>query len=89
MNKLENLSLDARLVPDLETATDNWLEARDTYKIEPSDENESDYNATLNDLRAAWNERYSQVGLRGKRSTGTKRPHRTGRRRVDLPTEGS
>jgi len=62
MNKLENLFLDARLVPDLATAIDNWLEARDAYKIEPSDENESDYNATLNDLGAAWNERYSQVG---------------------------
>jgi hypothetical protein len=61
MNKPENLHLDARVVPDLPTAIDNWLGARDAYKFEPSDENQSDYNATLNDLGAAWNERYSQV----------------------------
>lgn len=61
MNQPENLILEARLVPDLATAIDNWLGARDAYKIECSDENERDYNATLNDLGAAWNERYSQV----------------------------
>jgi hypothetical protein len=61
MNKPENLHLDARVVSDLPTAIDNWLGARDAYKFEPSDENQSDYNATLIDLGAAWNERHSQV----------------------------
>jgi hypothetical protein len=28
----------------------------------PSNENQRDYEATLNDLGAAWNERYPEVG---------------------------
>ncbi len=34
--------------------------ARDKFKIEPSDENQHGYNATLYDLGAAWGERYSE-----------------------------
>jgi hypothetical protein len=54
----ENLYLDVRLVPPLEEAIDHWLGARDKFKIEPSDENQHDYNSTLYDLGAAWGERY-------------------------------
>ncbi|MGA2755107.1 MAG: hypothetical protein ABSE53_15210 [Terracidiphilus sp.] len=55
-----SLHLDVRLVPNLETAIDQWLAARDKFKIEPSDENLSDYNATLYDLGAALGERYPE-----------------------------
>jgi hypothetical protein len=34
--------------------------ARDQFKIEPSDENLSDYDATLHDLGAAFGERYPE-----------------------------
>lgn len=64
MNRTANLQLDVRLVPSLETAIDNWLGARDKFNIEPSDENLSDYNAMLNDLGAAWNERYPEASER-------------------------
>lgn len=60
MNRNGNLILDARQVPPLGTAIDQWLAARDQFKIEPSDENLSDYNAMLNDLGAAWGERYPE-----------------------------
>lgn len=53
-----NLQLDVRPVPSLEIAIDNWLGARDKFKIEPSDENMYGYNAMLYDLGAAWGERY-------------------------------
>jgi len=61
MNRTANLQLDVRTVPSLETAIDNWLGARDKFKIEPSDENQSDYNAMLNDLGAALGERYPEA----------------------------
>ena len=60
MNRTANLQLDVRQVPSLETAIDHWLAARDQFKIEPNDENLSDYNATLSDLGAAWGERYPE-----------------------------
>ena len=60
MNRTGNLILDVRMVPSLETAIDQWLAARDQFKIEPSDENLSDYNATLHDLGAALGERYPE-----------------------------
>jgi hypothetical protein len=44
--------------PPFESAIDQWLAAQDQFKSEPSDENLSDYDATLHDLGAAWNERY-------------------------------
>jgi hypothetical protein len=62
MNRNGNLQLDVRLVPSLETAIDNRLAARDVFKMEPSDENQHEYNATLYDLGAAWGERYSEDG---------------------------
>jgi hypothetical protein len=59
MNQPDNLHIINELrVPELATAIDQWLAARDQFKIEPSDENLSDYDATLHDLGAAWNERY-------------------------------
>lgn len=61
MNCKGNLQLDVRLVPPLEEAIDQWLAARDQFKIEPSDENLSDYDATLNDLGAALGERYPEA----------------------------
>lgn len=60
MNRTASLQLDVRQVPSLETAIDQWLAARDQFKIEPSDENLSDYNATLHDLGAALGERYPE-----------------------------
>jgi hypothetical protein len=63
MESLQNLHvINARLVPDLATAIDQWLAARDNFKMLPSNENQRDYEATLNDLGAAWNERYPEVG---------------------------
>jgi len=59
MQQPENLHIiNERPVPELATAIDQWLAARDQFKTEPSDENLSDYDATLHDLGAAWNERY-------------------------------
>jgi hypothetical protein len=42
------------------SAIDQWLAARDVFKIAPSDENQHEYNATLYDLGAAWGERYPE-----------------------------
>lgn len=61
MNHTASLQLDVRLVPSLETAIDEWLAARDKFKMKPSDESQSDYNATLNDLGAALGERYPEA----------------------------
>lgn len=61
MNLPENLQLDVRLVvPDLATAIENWLNARENFKTDPSEECQHEYNSTLYDLGAVWNERYSQ-----------------------------
>ena len=60
MNRRANLRLDVRQVPNFGTAIDQWLAARDQFKIEPSNENLSDYNATLNDLGAALGQRYPE-----------------------------
>jgi hypothetical protein len=60
MNRTASLQLDVHLMPSLRTAIDHWLAARDKFKIEPSDETQYDYNATLHDLGAAWGERYSE-----------------------------
>jgi hypothetical protein len=61
MKSNEELCLDVQLVPSLEAATDQWLAARDKFKMEPSDEYQSDYEVTLNDLGAAWGERYPEA----------------------------
>ena len=58
MNRNASLKLDVRPVPSLETAIDQWLAARDNFKMQPSDESQRDYEATLNDLGVAWGERY-------------------------------
>jgi hypothetical protein len=61
MKSNEELSLDVRLVPSLETAIDHLLAARDSFKMQPSDVSQRDYEATLFDLGAAWGERYPEV----------------------------
>ncbi|MGA2675040.1 MAG: hypothetical protein ABSE99_17635 [Terracidiphilus sp.] len=59
MENLQNLHvINARPVPDLATATDNWLAARDNFKLLPSNENLHNYEATRNNLGVAWSERY-------------------------------
>lgn len=60
MTQPENSHLDVRQVPSLEAAIDQWLAARDNFKMEPSEENQHEYNATLYDLGAAWGERYTE-----------------------------
>jgi hypothetical protein len=61
MKSPQNLHvINARPVPDLETAIDRWLAARDNFKMQSTDENRHDYNATLYDLGAAWGERYPE-----------------------------
>lgn len=63
MNQPENLHIiNAQPVPELATAIEGWLAARDQFKIEPTDEHQSDYNATLFDLGAAFAERYPEAG---------------------------
>ncbi len=62
MENLQNLHvINARPIPNLATAIDNWLAARDKFKVQPSDESQLEYNATLFDLGAAWGERYPDV----------------------------
>jgi hypothetical protein len=59
MESPQNLHvINARPVPELATAIDNWLAARDNFKMKSTDENQHEYNATLYDLGAAWGERY-------------------------------
>ena len=59
MNQPKNLHImNARPVPELATAIDNWLAARDQFKIEPTDEYHHEYDATYFDLSEAWLERY-------------------------------
>jgi hypothetical protein len=61
MKSKENLLLDVRPTPNLETAIENWLTARAEYKTQPSDESEYNYNATYFALGAAWAERYPEA----------------------------
>jgi hypothetical protein len=60
MNREANLILDVRIVPSLDAAIDLWLAARDSFMMQPSDENQHDYEAALYDLAAAWGERYPE-----------------------------
>jgi hypothetical protein len=55
-----NLQLDVRMVPSLEAAIDQWLAARDIFKMQSTDENRREYNSTLHDLGTAWGERYPE-----------------------------
>lgn len=62
MNQPENSHIICvRPVPELASAIDQWLAARDQYKMQPSDESEYDYNATLFDLGAVFGERYLEA----------------------------
>jgi len=58
MERKGNLCIDVRHTPSLENAIDQWLAARDNLKVQPTDGNVHNYNATLYDLGAAWAERY-------------------------------
>ena len=59
MTQPENLQIiNARPVPALATAIDNWVAARDQFKLEPTGEYQHEYDATYFDLCAAWLERY-------------------------------
>ena len=60
MNRTANLQLDVRSVPSLEEAIDQWLAARDNFKMQSTGENRHEYNASLFDLGAAWGERYPE-----------------------------
>jgi len=60
MKRNGDLQLDVRLVPSLEEAIDQWLAARDKFKMQSTDETQHEYNATLYDLGAAWGERYPE-----------------------------
>ena len=55
-----NLCIDVRSVPPLEEAIDQWLAARDVFKLEPSDESQHEYNATLYDPEAEWRRWFPQ-----------------------------
>lgn len=61
MKTKDNLCLDVRLMLPLPEAIDQWLAARDAYKMERSGENEDEYNATYFDLGAAFCERYPEA----------------------------
>jgi len=62
MKQPENLHIiNGRPVPDLATATDQWLVARDSYKSQRSDESEYAYNLTWFELGAAFAERYPEA----------------------------
>jgi hypothetical protein len=45
MNRNENVQLDARIVPSLEEAIDQWLAARDNFMMRSTDENQHEYKA--------------------------------------------
>jgi hypothetical protein len=60
MMKSEELRLNARQVPNLQAAIDQWLAARDAFKSQPRDENRNEYNSTYFALGVAFNERYPE-----------------------------
>lgn len=60
MNCPANLHLGVRRVPSLEAAIEKWLAARHNFIEQSTDENRHEYNGTLNDLGAAWGERYTE-----------------------------
>jgi hypothetical protein len=80
MNRTASLQPDVRVVPDLEEAIDHWLAARDNFKMQSSDENQHEYNATLFDLGVAWGERYPEA-------TGTPEAFQWYRRGLIAPEE--
>jgi hypothetical protein len=45
MKSKGNLFLDVRMVPSLEEAIDQWRVARDVFKLQPSGDNQHEYNA--------------------------------------------
>jgi hypothetical protein len=53
--------INARSVPELATAIDHWLAARDVFKMHSTDENRNEYNATYFGLGVAFNERYPEA----------------------------
>ena len=62
MESLQNLHvINASSVPELATAIDRWMAARDNFKSLPSNESQHNYKATRNNLGVAWGERYPEV----------------------------
>jgi hypothetical protein len=60
MNLPANLQLDVRQVPSLEAAIDQWLAAREDFKMQSTDEARHTYNSTYFALGVAFNERYPE-----------------------------
>ncbi len=58
MNCPANLHLGVRRVLSFEAAIEKWLAARRNFIEQTTDENRNEYNGTLNDLGAAWRQRY-------------------------------
>lgn len=57
----KDLCRDVNLVPRLEASIDRWLAARNVYKMQPSDENQHNYNATYFALGEAFAQRYPEA----------------------------
>jgi hypothetical protein len=56
MKSNEELRLDVQLMPNLEAAIEHWLAARDTFKLQSSDENEykDEAHGTISGSRGAY-----------------------------------
>lgn len=80
MKQPDNLYLDARPVPDLTIAIDQWLAARDNFKMQSTDEARYEYNSTYFALGVAFSERYPEA-------TGTPEPFHWYRRGLIAPEE--
>jgi hypothetical protein len=61
MNRNGNLILDVRQVPSLEAAIDQWLAARDNFKMLSTDEALHEYNATYFALGVVFKARYPEA----------------------------
>jgi hypothetical protein len=81
MNRNGNLILDVRQVPSLEAALDQWLAARDDLKMQPSEGNQHEYNATLYDL--------GPLGANDTQMTQTRRRRLSGSGVASLPRRRS
>lgn len=60
MKSNRELFINDRRVPSLEEAINHWLAARARFKIEPSNESQHEYVATLFHLGVAWRKHYSE-----------------------------
>jgi hypothetical protein len=60
MKHIASFQLDVRIAPSLGKAISQWLDARDSFKIQPSDVSQREYEATLNNLGVVWGELYPE-----------------------------